>query len=151
MLFDFGLASIWKVNPSAADGGGDDETRPLSGETGSLRYMAPEVALCQPYNHKADIFSFASVFYEMCAHEKPFASVDSDQFKKTISEGLRPPIRTHWPAALQRIFSDCWRASPADRPDAREIEPRLEALLSDPELALTEAAKPQPSRACTIS
>ena len=34
----------------------------MSGETGSLRYMAPEVADCQPYNQKADVYSFGKFF-----------------------------------------------------------------------------------------
>ena len=28
-------------------------------------YMAPEVLLCQPYNEKADVFSFALIMYEV--------------------------------------------------------------------------------------
>ena len=35
----------------------------MSGETGSLRYMAPEVANCQPYNQKADVYSFGKLFW----------------------------------------------------------------------------------------
>ena len=39
MLFDFGLAKLWKIdpdNPALA-------SRKLTGQTGSARYMAPEV------------------------------------------------------------------------------------------------------------
>ena len=35
------------------------------GRTGTLMYMAPEVYLKQPYNDKADVFSFAVVAYEV--------------------------------------------------------------------------------------
>ncbi|KAL3809902.1 hypothetical protein ACHAXA_008554 [Cyclostephanos tholiformis] len=38
-----------------------DEVYEMSGETGSLRYMAPEVADCQPYNQKADVYSFGKL------------------------------------------------------------------------------------------
>lgn len=30
----------------------------MSGDTGSLRYMAPEVAQNLPYNHKVDVYAF---------------------------------------------------------------------------------------------
>lgn len=33
----------------------------MTGETGSIRYMAPEVALHKPYDEKADIFSTCTV------------------------------------------------------------------------------------------
>ena len=55
VLFDFGIACMWrKVYPSihSARERENDEVRPLTGECGSLRYMAPEVANSQPYNHK---------------------------------------------------------------------------------------------------
>mmetsp|Transcript_3712 Transcript_3712/g.11938 ORF Transcript_3712/g.11938 Transcript_3712/m.11938 type:complete len:310 (-) Transcript_3712:60-989(-) len=51
VLADFGLLKIWKR------GEDDNERRSLTSMTGSLRYMAPEVALSQPYNHKAEVFS----------------------------------------------------------------------------------------------
>jgi len=45
-LFDFGLARIVE-NASISN-----DVYEMSGETGSLRYMAPEVADCRPYNQK---------------------------------------------------------------------------------------------------
>jgi len=51
-LIDFGLARIVE-NASVSN-----DVYEMSGETGSLRYMAPEVADCQPYNQKADVYSF---------------------------------------------------------------------------------------------
>jgi len=55
MLFDFGLARIVE-NASVSN-----EVYEMSGETGSLRYMAPEVADCQPYNQKADVYSYGKL------------------------------------------------------------------------------------------
>lgn len=69
VLFDFGLASLWRMNGDHED---DNAPRKLTGETGSMRYMAPEVANSQPYSHKAEVFSFATVLWELCAHKKPF-------------------------------------------------------------------------------
>ena len=37
----------------------------LTGQTGSLLYMSPEVYNEEPYNEKADVFSFAMVLYEL--------------------------------------------------------------------------------------
>ena len=86
VLFDFGLASLWPRSGSAED----DAPRALTGETGSLRYMAPEVALNRPYNHKAEVFGFASVLWEMAAHVKPFATSSTENFLSALSQGARP-------------------------------------------------------------
>jgi len=54
-IMDFGLAEIVE-NASPFS----NEVYQMSGETGSLRYMAPEVAEGKPYNHKADVYSFGT-------------------------------------------------------------------------------------------
>ena len=57
-LIDFGLATI--LNNASPQ---SDEVYEMSGETGSLRYMAPEVADSRPYNHKADVYSFGKTYF----------------------------------------------------------------------------------------
>jgi serine/threonine protein kinase len=37
----------------------------LSGNTGSLRYMAPEVALEKAYNHKVDVYSYGILLWQV--------------------------------------------------------------------------------------
>ena len=37
----------------------------VTGQTGSLRYMAPEVWASESYTHKADVFSFAILAFEL--------------------------------------------------------------------------------------
>jgi len=125
VLFDFGLASLWKLNDMPSD----ELPRKLTGETGSLRYMAPEVALYWPYTHRSEVFSFALVLWEMCAHEKPFSSYTSEErFKKALQEGVVPPIGKRWPAGIGTLLLECWRADEAKRPEFRALVPRLESL-----------------------
>ena len=78
VLFDFGLAKLWRID------GDDTQTRRLTGQTGSLRYMAPEVALSQPYNHKAEVFSFATCLWQMCSHEVPYNDCDVESFMERV-------------------------------------------------------------------
>jgi serine/threonine protein kinase len=49
-IFDFGLAKELKDKDRTGDG-----LYKLTGFTGSIRYMAPEVGLKHAYNQKADI------------------------------------------------------------------------------------------------
>lgn len=44
----------------------------LTGQTGSLAYMAPEVFCEKQYNHTADVFSFAILAYEAMSLVHPY-------------------------------------------------------------------------------
>jgi serine/threonine protein kinase len=63
-LFDFGVA---------VDLGGN-ESRLTTKQTaiGTLSYMSPERALCQPFDHRSDLFSVGVLLYQMLAGERPF-------------------------------------------------------------------------------
>ena len=104
-LIDFGLAKIVE-NASPLS----DDVYRMSGETGSLRYMAPEVriypALSQqtsispltprrsqvadnlPYNHKGDVYSFGIILWEMTAYKKVRECSRIEEFKYIF----QPPI-----------------------------------------------------------
>jgi serine/threonine protein kinase len=60
-LFDFGLSvEITDKHPRTENG-----LFKLSGNTGSLRYMAPEVALEKAYNHKVDVYSYGILLWQV--------------------------------------------------------------------------------------
>ena len=52
-IIDFGLACVVDVSSASSN-----ETYQMSAETGSFRYMAPEVAQHNPYNEKVDVYSY---------------------------------------------------------------------------------------------
>jgi len=123
MLFDFGLSKI-----ASNDGAlGPKHT----GQTGSLRYMAPEVALDQCYNHKADVYSFAVILWQMAAHTVPYLGLGGqDGFVERVARGgLRPPLNPKWPPLLRDTLSGCWAADQQERSSLQTEMPRLEALL----------------------
>lgn len=62
-LFDFGLCRCVQKRTS------ENDAYEMTGNTGSLRYMAPEVVLNRGYNEKVDVFSFAVVMWTI-AREK---------------------------------------------------------------------------------
>ena len=57
------------------------------------RYMSPEVALSKSYNHLAEVFSFATVLWEMCALKLPFAAFLEEAFKRALISGFRPELK----------------------------------------------------------
>ena len=67
-VFDFGLSKEINEDLSLGDG-----TYKLTGQTGSIRYMAPEVFLERPYNMSCDAVSLGYCGYTNlpsdCSHE----------------------------------------------------------------------------------
>eukprot|EP00526_Cylindrotheca_closterium_P007274 CAMPEP_0113624108 /NCGR_PEP_ID=MMETSP0017_2-20120614/12421_1 /TAXON_ID=2856 /ORGANISM="Cylindrotheca closterium" /LENGTH=692 /DNA_ID=CAMNT_0000534115 /DNA_START=271 /DNA_END=2346 /DNA_ORIENTATION=+ /assembly_acc=CAM_ASM_000147 len=126
-LLDFGLARILEnADPKT------NEVYTMSGETGSLRYMAPEVAEGHPYNHKADVYSFGIILWEMNAGKKPYHGLNREQFYEVVIHGGdRPPLNKKWPEALRSLISDCWDTDLDKRPDFSEVILRLDSLLSN--------------------
>jgi serine/threonine protein kinase len=58
-LFDFGLAR--ELDHSDEDNAEDSNVYVMSSEVGSLRYMSPEVANGEKYNHKVDTYAFGEI------------------------------------------------------------------------------------------
>uniref|UniRef100_A0A6U5G9F0 Protein kinase domain-containing protein n=1 Tax=Calcidiscus leptoporus TaxID=127549 RepID=A0A6U5G9F0_9EUKA len=129
VLFDFGVCSFWDKEKDFEE---PDAPRPLTGLTGSLRYMAPEVALEQPYNHKSEVFSFATVLWEMASHVRPFEWMDSDMFMEyACRQGVRCKLGKSWPTEFKELINACWSIDMNDRPDAEEIVLKLKAIQGD--------------------
>ncbi|XP_072093396.1 serine/threonine-protein kinase VIK isoform X2 [Arachis hypogaea] len=83
---DFGLSKLIKVKSS-------HDVYKMTGETGSYRYMAPEVFKHRRYDKKVDVFSFAMILYEMLEGEPPFTNLEPYEGAKHVAEGHRPIIR----------------------------------------------------------
>jgi len=106
-LFDFGLATEFR--PEELEKG----TYKLTGDAGTVRYMAPEVALCQPYTEKADVYSFGILLWQIIEMEKPFGKLNDHAIeRKVVHLGYRPKIDPQWPSSIRRLLQDCFASSP---------------------------------------
>ncbi len=104
-LFDFGLAVEF-------DSARHDKYK-LTGDTGTIRYMAPEVALNEPYTEKADVFSFGILLWQILALEQPYGSLTAARIEFSVNNlGLRPKVDPAWSNALRRLLQDCFAAQP---------------------------------------
>ncbi|CAA6660521.1 unnamed protein product [Spirodela intermedia] len=82
---DFGLARF--QNP-------DGE---MTRETGTYRWMAPEIMNHQPYDHKADVFSFGIVLWELATSKIPYSDLTPIQAALCVIKVVVTPniIRRH--------------------------------------------------------
>ena len=73
-IFDFGLAKELKPEMIVRDDSiRDAHVYKLTGRTGTLQYMTPEVVNKLPYNHKCVVFAFGIVFWETSAVQHAFS------------------------------------------------------------------------------
>ncbi|KAI5387378.1 hypothetical protein KIW84_073490 [Lathyrus oleraceus] len=119
---DFGLSKLITVQSS-------HDVYKMTGETGSYRYMAPEVFKHRRYEKKVDVYSFAMILYEMLEGEPPFASYEPYDGAKYAAEGHRPIFRAKgYIPELQELTQQCWAADMNQRPHFIEILKRLEKI-----------------------
>jgi serine/threonine protein kinase len=94
----------------------------MSGGTGSRRFMAPEVALNEPYNLSADIYSFGILMWEILTLQKAFAYMSADEHReRVIINNERPELDPQWSFKMKDLFEACWTRSPFERPAARDV------------------------------
>jgi len=137
-LFDFGLARSLEhehalrldVKQEEALSCNDNEMYDLTGTTGTLRYMAPEVALDLPYGLKADVHSLGLIMHESLSLTKPYIFVQPKNFiQEVMVEGFRPSIDFNWPTAVKELISSMWSSDSAKRPSSKKVVETLGALL----------------------
>lgn len=125
-LFDFGLAK--RLDRLAVDAEGNYL---LTGNTGSLRYMAPEVAQDKPYNTAVDVYSFAILFWQMCSLTTPYSGYSQAKHNlDVVFKGERPKCVASWPSEWKSLMERGWSQVPSERPTMNEIVITMERILS---------------------
>eukprot|EP01036_Dinobryon_divergens_P032454 gene32454-42044_t len=97
----------------------------LTSFTGTLLYMAPEVAERKQYNHKVDVYSFGILLWEMLTGTRPF----KDFVEDGVHTDRRPEIPWSLSTKLSGLLRDCWARDPATRPSFTAIYDKLEKVL----------------------
>lgn len=100
-LFDFGL--VCELKPRER----------MVGRTGTILYMAPEVYKREPYNAKADIYSFSILMFEIMSCAR-LIMVDYEE--KVILGGARPRVSDDWPTIPTNVIKYGWSEDPDRRP-----------------------------------
>ncbi|CAI9104762.1 OLC1v1003512C1 [Oldenlandia corymbosa var. corymbosa] len=108
------------------------QTGVMTAETGTYRWMAPEVIEHKPYDHKADVFSFGIVVWELLTGKLPYEYLTPLQAAiGVVQKGLRPTIPKHTPTKLAELLERCWQQDPALRPDFSEIIETLQQIVKE--------------------
>ncbi|XP_022138142.1 serine/threonine-protein kinase STY17-like [Momordica charantia] len=117
-IADFGVARVEAQNP-----------RDMTGETGTLGYMAPEVLDGKPYNRRCDVYSFGICLWEIYCCDMPYPDLSfADVSSAVVRQNLRPEIPKCCPSSLANVMRKCWDGNPAKRPEMDEVVKLLEAI-----------------------
>jgi serine/threonine protein kinase len=103
-IFDFGLAKELLNEERAEEG-----LYHMTGFTGAIRYMAPEIGLRQPYGLKADVYSWSMIMWYTMALEPPMGMYTPNMFiDRVFKRGSRPILKDKWAEGLKALMKKCW-------------------------------------------
>ncbi|KAF7134477.1 hypothetical protein RHSIM_Rhsim08G0177600 [Rhododendron simsii] len=125
-LVDFGLAREESL------------TEMMTAETGTYRWMAPELYSTvtlrhgekKHYNHKVDAYSFAIVLWELLHNKLPFEGMSNLQAAYAAAFKNTRPSLDDLPQDLALILDSCWNEDPNARPNFSQIVQMLLHYLS---------------------
>mmetsp|Transcript_4163 Transcript_4163/g.7462 ORF Transcript_4163/g.7462 Transcript_4163/m.7462 type:complete len:524 (-) Transcript_4163:92-1663(-) len=139
-LFDFGLAkrvsesqlrkNCSELAMAGVDVGDDDDAYVnLTADTGSRRYMSPEVYVGDCYGKSADVYSMGIVMYEILSLKIPFPGVSATAIVQGVMDGDRPPMTPAWPFLLQSLMVRMWDGNRKNRPTMAQVVTQLSEML----------------------
>ena len=112
-ITDFGLA---KVRPDPNRSTEQDQFL-MTGETGSYRFMAPEVFRHEQYTETVDTYSFAMILYYIFSGTPPWPFLSGlDAVITAALDGSRPDIPRAWDIRMSYMLRMCWDENPQGRP-----------------------------------
>jgi serine/threonine protein kinase len=124
-VFDFGLCTLVRTRTNASD------TYEMTGNTGSLRYMAPEVCLQEPYTEKCDVYSYGIMLWQMARDRVPFQGFGKTDFIRQVVElNTRPKLDRSWPPQFINLVTRCWDRNPHKRPSFKAIVAELDIMIA---------------------
>jgi TolB-like protein len=143
VVADFGIA---KAMSAARVDTGTAALTSVGTAIGTPAYMAPEQAAGDDTDHRADLYSWGMVAYELLSGEHPFAEKKTQRQLVAAQVAETPPPlderRSGLPPGLASLVMACLSKDPSDRPaDAASVLESLAAVTSGSAGAIAPRAR----------
>ncbi len=157
-ILDFGLAKLTQQDSPLAGATnvpttpfdfaqGTAEKTQAGMVLGTLGYMAPEQVRAQPVDHRADVFAFGAILYEMLSGHRAFQGETTIDTMTAILKEDPPDLplaERHIPPALERIVNRCLEKNPGARfQTANDLAFALEGLSAQAESSVVAVPIPR--------
>ncbi len=152
-ILDFGLA---KLTESSAAGSTATNAPTVEAGTepgavlGTMGYMSPEQVRGKPADHRADIFGFGAILYEMLSGRRAFRGDSAVEAMHAILKDEPPDLtqtNQNLSPALERTVRRCLEKSPEERfQSASDLGFALEALSTSAPSGIAPAVAPRSLR-----
>jgi serine/threonine protein kinase len=124
-ICDFGLSQFTPKGKNLMDG--------KEGAKGTPLWMAPEVMMGEPFNEKADIYSYGLILWFLVTKKEPYEEYDDlETFTRDIClQKVRPKIPLDCDPNLKDLIQRCWDQHPQARPRFSDIITKIEHIMVD--------------------
>src|SRR5499426_1141665 len=133
-VLDFGLAKLTEQKPAAVDSQAPTIAKAHTDPgtvLGSVGYMSPEQVRGEEADHRADIFSFGVILYEMLSGRRAFGGESAIEVMNAILKEDPPELAAmnhRVPQGLERLIRRCLEKQPDRRfHSAHDLAYALEA------------------------
>ena len=135
VVADFGIAKAVSAARTQSPGAPSGTLTSIGQSLGTPAYMAPEQVAADPIDHRADLYSWGVVAYELLAGRHPFADKSSaaQLMAAQVTEVPRPisEVKPGLPPPVAALVKKCLEKQPGSRPhSAGEIVEALDAIHS---------------------
>ena len=149
VVTDFGIAKALATSRTQDGGGARGTLTSVGSIIGTPAYMAPEqVAGDPPADHRADLYAWGVVAWELLAGRHPFASATSAQALMAAHLAQPAPdlatVREDVPLALVDLVRRCLEKDPARRPSsAAELLAALDDVTTPVPVSIAPPSAPR--------